>query len=89
MDITTGWDFRRGEDRRRAEQYVRDQKPLLLIGSPMCTMFSTLQRFTPWNATKTTRWREHHEHLQFTAKLYQMQMNAGRLFLHEHPAAAT
>ena len=27
MDITTGWDFRRKEDRQRAEQYVTDQKP--------------------------------------------------------------
>ena len=89
MDLTTGWDFRRAEDKRRAEQYVHEQKPLLLIGSPMCTMFSSLQRFTPWTEAKQNKWAEHRMHLRFVTELYRKQAAEGRLFLHEHPAAAT
>ena len=47
MDLTTGWDFRRQEHRDLAWSYVDKYKPELLIGSPMCTMFSTLQNMTP------------------------------------------
>ena len=45
MDLTTGWDFTRQEHREAAKEYRRRVKPRLLIGSPMCTMFSTLQNF--------------------------------------------
>ena len=70
MDLTTGWDFRRKEDRQRAEQYIQEQRPLLLIGSPMCTMFSSLQRFAPWNEGKQQQWVEDRKHLRFVAELY-------------------
>ena len=33
MDLTTGWDFTIKEHRQRARQHVRQQKPLLVIGS--------------------------------------------------------
>ena len=42
MDLTNGWDFRQKEDRERAKKYVEEEKPLLLIGSPMCTYFSNM-----------------------------------------------
>jgi hypothetical protein len=32
MDIATGWDFCREEDRRRAEKTIDDEKPVLVIG---------------------------------------------------------
>ena len=31
------WDFDRPDKRNKALQMVRDQKPLFLVGSPMCT----------------------------------------------------
>ena len=34
MDLTTGWDFDREEDRKRAEDYVDRERPLVLIGRP-------------------------------------------------------
>ena len=43
MDLTNGWDFTRRSHREAAERYVREVKPWLLIGSPECRMFSTLQ----------------------------------------------
>ena len=48
MDITTGWEFRKQEDRERASNYAKEEKPLVLIGSPMCTMFSRLQHLSGW-----------------------------------------
>ena len=31
MDLTNGWEFRSKEHRRKAKEYVRSQKPLLVI----------------------------------------------------------
>ena len=89
MDLTTGWDFRQQEHRELAEKYVEELKPLLLIGSPMCTMFSRLQTLSGWSDKKEERWVDAKEHIKFVIKLYEKQMAGGRLFLHEHPASAT
>ena len=43
LDLITGWNFDKTEDRELAERYVREYRPTFLIGSPMCTMFSQLQ----------------------------------------------
>ena len=52
MDLSTvdpedgqPWDFNNQEKAMKAEEYVRRIKPVLLIGSPMCTAFSQLQSF--------------------------------------------
>ena len=58
FDLTTGWDFRLERDRNLAKEYVRTHKPKLVIGSPMCTMFSVLQRLSPWTEEKQRRWCE-------------------------------
>ena len=89
MDLTTGWDFRRKDHRDMALQYVREDKPWLLIGSPMCTMFSALQNLSEWNEEKQKKWGEAREHIRFVVQLYKIQMQAGRVFLHEHPARAS
>ena len=47
MDLTTGGDFNKEADRARAEKYVDEQKPLVLIGSPPCVAFSQLQSLIP------------------------------------------
>ena len=56
MDLTTGWDFSKECNRQRAREYLETQKPRLLIGSPMCTMFSQLQKLTAWNEPKEASW---------------------------------
>ena len=38
------WDFTDPAKRERARKLRRDTKPMLLIGSPMCKAFSTLQQ---------------------------------------------
>merc|ERR1712015_449690 len=85
MDITTGWDFRRLEDRDKAKKYLEQHKPRLLIGSPMCASFSPLQRFNPQTAQRTRKWEENRRHIEFVADLYRQQVVAGRHFLHQHP----
>ena len=89
MDLLTGWDFDRASDRAEAERHQADAKPLLMVGSPMCTMFSTLQRLRSWNESKQLKYNNAVKHVEWVAKLYQKQHEAGRLFLHEHPAQAS
>ena len=52
FDLTTGWNFNKRADRIAAEAYMDSKKPLLVIGSPLCTMFSTLQNLTAWSKEK-------------------------------------
>ena len=65
---------------------------MFLIGSPMCTAFSSWQAL---NAVKRDAGIVHREwvramlRLRFVCELYQEQLDAGRYFLHEHPAGAT
>ena len=64
---------------------------MLLVGSLMCTAFSTWQRInnkirdpgTVAGELKRTK-----QHLEFCVELYTIQAKAGRYFLHEHPAYA-
>ena len=42
MDITNGWDFNRGDHKFQAWAKVKEEAPVLLIGSPPCTYFSVL-----------------------------------------------
>ena len=70
MDITSGWDFRKQEDRERARKYVKEEKPLVLIGSPMCTMFSRLHNLSGWREIKEEKWVEAREHIRFAVEFY-------------------
>ena len=98
LDLTTKdeqgrpWDFDDPACRRRAKVLIETTKPTMLIGSPMCTWFSNLRAMFTRNMTKE-KIEENLEkarmHLQFTFELYDMQVKAGRYFLHEHPFAAS
>ena len=50
MDLLTGWDFDHSSDRAAAARQIDEEMPLLVIGSPMCTMSSTLQWPQPHEA---------------------------------------
>ncbi len=86
------WDFDNEAKRRRALKMVREQKPLFLVGSPMCTAFCTWQRL---NAQKSDpelvakKLENARMHLRFVVQLYREQLEGGRYFLHEHPRFAT
>ena len=92
LDLTTNdydgraWDFDDKEMRDRALKRVRDEKPLLLVGSPMCTAFSVWQRtnnLIRWLVTVVAELKRAIEHLKFCVELYRIQHEAGWYFVHE------
>ena len=90
-DAGVPWDFNKAAIRAKAIDLINKTKPLFIIGSPPCTMFSQLQRLNKnmgspeWNKL----FREACEHLKFSVSVYFKQLKEGRYFLHEHPAGAT
>ena len=46
VDHATGWNMSDEEQVKEVEQRVRDEEPVLLLGSPMCRAFSTLIELT-------------------------------------------
>ena len=98
LDLTTAdsdgklWDFDSKVMRERAMKRVKEERPLLLVGSPMCTAFSTWQRINNLLRCPVTVAAEKKravEHLRFCVAFYREQMIHGRYFLHEHPAYAS
>ena len=92
MDLTTGWDFNRVEDRQMARAMVAEQQPRLLVGSPMCARYSQWQYTNDKKRSPELVKREKLQalvHMQFVATLYAYQHYVGRSFLHEHPDGAT
>ena len=89
LDCATGWSMSDEEQNEEVEQRIRDEEPVLLIGSPMCRAFSTLIELTQAGKPSEFELKSLVErcvtHLKFCFRMYETQRNAGRLFLHEHP----
>ena len=93
-DPATGkrWDLNKREVRERVRELIRTTDPFLVVGSPPCTMFCALQ-----NLSRDKRNQEEYQEklriakkqMQFCMEIYQMQMDRGKFFLHEHPDSAT
>ena len=85
------WNLSNPQKRAKIEQRVREEKPLLLIGCPPCTAFCTLfaSNISRMNPTEVQeKIAEALVHLNFCLKLYQIQIEGNRYFLHEHPWGA-
>ena len=86
------WDFDKVEQREKCLRHVIEKKPEFLIGSPMCTAFNILQGLNRWRMKPET-WNALIEqgmrHMRFAVKLYRIQSENNRFFLHEHPSSAT
>ncbi len=93
FDLTNGWDFNLQTDRDAAWNYIVTNRPLMVIGSPMCTLFSQLQnlrKISPeGDANFEVRLENAIMHLKFCIKVYRRQSSEGMYYLHEHPATAT
>ena len=69
------WDFAKAKQRQKAREYVANNKPLVLIGSPPCDQWSIMQNL---NKGKRNPEEVHKKlieakiHLAFCAELYQM-----------------
>ncbi len=89
MDLTTGWDFNLKSHQGRAEKFIGDHNPLVVIGSPPCTPFSQLQAFSPDRQKKKERWAEGVMHMELVVNPNRKHVGAGRVFIHENLAHAT
>ena len=98
LDLTTAdtdgkvWDFDDKVMRDRALRRVEEERPMLLIGSLMCTTFYTWQRINEKNRSPVVVAAEKKraiQHLEICVQLYRAQAAGGRYFLHEHPAYAS
>jgi len=92
LDLTTGWDFRIPEHRKKALALIAKKRPAVLLLSPPCTTFSLLRRLT--NHKRDCRQVQQEEtegdqHMDFSVSLAEMQMREGRGFILEQPAPAT
>ena len=87
------WDFNVRAKREKAREILRKQRPYLVIGSPMCTAFSSWQHLNNARLGNTAAAQaakaKATEHMNFAASLYLQQIQAGRYFLHEHPRNAS
>ena len=98
MDLVTqdefgrSWDFIKVEMRNHAYRRVMEEKPFLLIGSPMCKHWSTIMNLNyarmSWE-DKERLLADARVHLEFVCKLYKLQHGAGRYFTHEHLQGAS
>jgi hypothetical protein len=93
-DPLTGepWDLSKCAVRERVMKLARETAPFLVIGSPPCTMFSTLQNLSKKQRNKVAfdkAMKNAKEHVKSCVEIYKMQMCAGRYFLHEHPNSAS
>ena len=97
LDLTTSdengraWDFDCLAMRNKAVRKLLQDKPKLLVGSPMCTEFSSWMSINHPKMPKEVvqqRLERARNHLKCCTKLYAIQIRQGRYFLHEHPAGA-
>ena len=84
----TVWRMNVKEQMEVVEQRIR-QEPALLIGSPMCRVFSILIGLTQAGKSSEFEFKGFVErcvtHFKFCFRMYETQRDAGRLFLQKHP----
>ena len=93
MDLKSGYDFDRLEDRNKAWEMMETDEPMLVVGSPPCTLFSVLMELNKHMYGNNEEWMARfHANLEkakryviFCTKIYMHQRSKGRYFLHEHP----
>jgi hypothetical protein len=74
------WDFNIIGQRNKAEKLLDEQRPLLLIGTPMCTAFSNIQNLNTAKRDPEVIKKEYIKacvHLNWCCHLYEKQMARG------------
>ena len=85
MELTNGWDFNRDDHKRKAWAKIKEEAPVLLIGSPPCRYFSVLQELNKAVHGDKPGWMENFEvekakavkHIEFCCALYRYQIQQG------------
>ena len=86
------WDFSELEMRNRAVRKILNEKPLVLVTSPVCAdWISETDASCVKRGIKEKRRRVDQSamHLNFVCNLHMLQHQAGRYFIHEQPRSAT
>ena len=98
LDLTTcdtdgkAWGFNSKEMRNRAARKLLRDKPMVLVGSPMCSPFGVMNNanFSRMDPKVVNNYMAYgRQHLKFCATRYKLQQDNGRYFLHEHPQSAS
>ena len=89
VDLTTGWDFRRSDHGQKATENQKEHKPQIIIGSPVCVMFSQDQNLSLWSEDKQRMGVEAKKHVEFMCEIYAEQARCRSCFVHQHPVEAT
>jgi len=93
FDVTCGHDFLTYQSRATGFRCINEFKPLMIMLSPPCTMFSQMQNL--WNVKKMeenqyqARMKEARCHIDYSMQLAMLQYSASRYFAFEHPARAS
>lgn len=91
MDLTTGWDFSLHSHREKAVREIKENEPLVLIRSVMCTNWSSSMNGN-WGkiepAEVQRRMVEALLHFEFVCRLARLQHQSGRYYVPEHLESA-
>ncbi|CAE8689974.1 unnamed protein product, partial [Polarella glacialis] len=89
IDLVTGYDLRKVEDRKRATRELHDANPRLLLTCPPCSGFLQLQNLSGDSQNKEVKLSERINFLEYSMSEQQNQLDRGGDCLHEHPTTAT
>lgn len=98
LDVTTHdedgmpWDFNDARMRNRAIRKMLQGKPLVFIGSPMCTGCNAMNRISHSRLSKeevNQRMAYARKRMEFYVELCEIQWRSGRYFRHGHPVGAS
>ena len=88
MDLRLGWDLGLEADQAQAEKRLSDEKPHLLILSPMCLAFSQLQALNAKPERLAELLEQGKRHLELACSMAESQIEKGGRVLFQHPWAA-
>ena len=92
MSIDPEKDMRVETYRTQARHDIAIADPLIVLGAPPCTVFSSMQNINQKHHG-TPEWQRRYAEgftlLQFSVEVYWDQISRGKFFLHEHPATAS
>ena len=85
FDVRNGWNL---DDPRELEQiweYLRTERPMLIIGSPECEAINRLQSLNRDSPNFQRNLEAGIRHMRSLMQIYRWQAAQGRWFLHENP----
>ena len=77
--------------RAKAIERIKMDKPLLIVGSPMCTDWSSMMNMNWPRMTeeeRARRMKEARKDFRVCIKVHKYQMSQHRYYVHEHPMSA-